>query len=1328
MSLVDSFSHEQRQKVQNALDSTLAMLQKISLMSEEDVFQAVSEHLGGLGLSGWLVRWNGEGQALSIRLLSKEGEDGLEEIRLGSKSKLFQEVIENNQGVFVDRIQSLFEGDHIFDAGIENAPSVLCPLNLLDDAPSVIMISGKILEEDDLEFLEIFSNYVTIGIENSRLIRKLNKQFEEEYQGLFENLPIGFFRVDRNGQFLLANPAFMNIFGMDELVNYDPDWQRVGNLQSVDGHSKVIDRLIETGQVDSVVTEWKDEAGRRVFLKENIRAAYDKEGNLLYYEGSVEDVTQQRDTEERLTRQLDELKLLNEVASAGASTTNIDDFLERVTEIFSQSIFLEHFGVWLYDPAIKKLRTHPSYWGISKEFAQSQTGIGIGEGVVGTVFETVQPLYVQDVRKVDNYICENPNILSELCVPIKAGGQVFGVLNAEREYVNAFTEEDEFLLTTIAGQMASALERGKFVTEVENQANQLSLLNQATLTTSRILEPDELIQLIAKQIIDLFNPDSFSITLFDEKEDCIEIAIAVEDGSIDHEKSGVKIPFSQGGLMTLLRDTGDTLQIDDLENSPLLVGYHQFSAEMRGSWLGIPLVSGKKILGALTVQYFENKIFDADQTQFLESLAAHASIAINNGRLFDEIQTRYRLNNHLSQLSEALTRPQTVEKMIETIGKSAISLVNADAAGVYVRQGDQANCAWSHGLHGENAQKLGRELATKDGKQLIDSQSPILIPDVSKLPEDSPSRKQAELEGLVSIAIWPLVYEGQTIAALGCYRRESYTYTDDEKEVMMGFARQAAVSLENARLLEAERSRRMEAEALYKTTLALTSSLDHDRVLSNILVELYRVIDYYAASLHLLDGDLIKIVAAEGLHILPEKFIGREYSANVGFIREMVAMKTPVIVDDIRDYPEALQVVGMPNVRGWIGVPLVVSEEVIGFLAIVSDRVSAFDESHATQAVAFANQAAIAIETARLFGQTQRRLHGLQSIHAIDQAISSNLDINITLEVFVEQALNLLDVEGIKVFGYDVDAQMFDLLAQRDLLSKRQSPADQFYHPDLVKRCIFDREIVRMIDRSENSPMKGNIRSYFVAPLITKGQVRGVLEVFGSGKISPSSEWLDLLNTLATQAAISIENDELISSLQKSNDELITAYDRTLEGWAYALELRDRETIGHARRVTELTVRLARTMGIKGAELANIRRGTLLHDIGKMGLPDSVLLKHGPLDKDEEKLMKTHPQLAYDMLSTIPYLRLALDIPYYHHEKWDGTGYPQGLKGEEIPLAARIFSVVDVWDAVIYDRPYREAWEKEKAIAYILSESGKHFDPQVVQKFMELIESTELSR
>lgn len=193
------------------------------------------------------------------------------------------------------------------------------------------------------------------------------------------------------------------------------------------------------------------------------------------------------------------------------------------------------------------------------------------------------------------------------------------------------------------------------------------------------------------------------------------------------------------------------------------------------------------------------------------------------------------------------------------------------------------------------------------------------------------------------------------------------------------------------------------------------------------------------------------------------------------------------------------------------------------------------------------------------------------------------------------------------------------------------------------------------------------------------------------------------------------------SALQMANAELQESYDLAMEGWARALDMRDRETEGHTLRVVEVTLRLARAMGIHESEITHIRRGALLRDIGKMGIPDSVLHKGEKLGEAEWLLMKKHPAYAFEMLSPIPYLRSAIDIPYCHHEKWDGSGYPRGLKGEQIPLAARIFAVVDVWDALRSDRPYRPGWPEKKVIEHIRANAGTHFDPRAVEAFTRVL-------
>jgi len=194
-------------------------------------------------------------------------------------------------------------------------------------------------------------------------------------------------------------------------------------------------------------------------------------------------------------------------------------------------------------------------------------------------------------------------------------------------------------------------------------------------------------------------------------------------------------------------------------------------------------------------------------------------------------------------------------------------------------------------------------------------------------------------------------------------------------------------------------------------------------------------------------------------------------------------------------------------------------------------------------------------------------------------------------------------------------------------------------------------------------------------------------------------------------------------ALQEAHQNLQDAYDKTIEGWVRALDLRDRETEGHTQRVTELTVKVAKTLEFSAEEIIHIRRGALLHDMGKMAIPDEILQKPGPLDEAEWKKMRQHPQYAFDMLSPIAYLRPSLTIPFYHHERWDGSGYPHGLKGEEIPLAARLFSIVDVWDALCSDRPYRKKLPPSEVSSYLREKSGHLFDPRLVEIFLNIMET-----
>lgn len=219
------------------------------------------------------------------------------------------------------------------------------------------------------------------------------------------------------------------------------------------------------------------------------------------------------------------------------------------------------------------------------------------------------------------------------------------------------------------------------------------------------------------------------------------------------------------------------------------------------------------------------------------------------------------------------------------------------------------------------------------------------------------------------------------------------------------------------------------------------------------------------------------------------------------------------------------------------------------------------------------------------------------------------------------------------------------------------------------------------------------------------------LTVSNAMKRKETEDALDLIES---------ERQEAQKQINSLKQKLLQAYDATLHGWSRALDLRDKETKGHSQRVTEMALELARAMGVEEEELIHIRRGSLLHDIGKLGIPDGILLKKGSLTKEEWSIMRQHPVYAYEWLTSIEYLRPALDIPYCHHERWDGTGYPQGLKEEEIPLSARIFAIVDIWDALLSDRPYRPRWSKQQVRDYLRSLAGSHLDPKVVDVFLKL--------
>jgi HD-GYP domain-containing protein (c-di-GMP phosphodiesterase class II) len=363
-----------------------------------------------------------------------------------------------------------------------------------------------------------------------------------------------------------------------------------------------------------------------------------------------------------------------------------------------------------------------------------------------------------------------------------------------------------------------------------------------------------------------------------------------------------------------------------------------------------------------------------------------------------------------------------------------------------------------------------------------------------------------------------------------------------------------------------------------------------------------------------------------------------------------------------------------------------------------------------------------------------RQMQQLAILRSIDLAIASGLDLNLLLSMLLDRITILMRADAATVYLLNPKTNLLEFASSKGLPANLLQSIRLKLGDDYAGRVALERNQIHVLDIQINqmeftrAPLfrQEHFVTYWGVPLMAKGRVLGVLELFHRSLFTPDSDLRNFLVTAAGQAAIAVDSAKMFSELQKSNIELSLAYDAAIEGLSRAMDLRDKETKEHTARVAGITVSLAARLGMEQSALVHLRRGAVLHDVGKLAIPDQILFKPGPLASEEWEIMRRHPDLAVELLSPVSYLVPALEIPHWHHEKWDGTGYPDGLGGEEIPFAARLFALADVYDALLSERPFRSAWSREAVIQYMESESGKHFDPKILPEFLDFVRGTRL--
>ena len=979
----------------------------------------------------------------------------------------------------------------------------------------------------------------------------------------------------------------------------------------------------------------------------------------------------------------------------------------------------------------------------------------IQQGISGHVIRTNAPLRIGDALNEPgaptpvHYGSERPS-RAYLAVPLRVGERVIGAMSVQSYEPNAYSEEDQVLLEMLAGYAAPAIESARLFEAERQHAENLKAIQAMGRGLAETFDLAAIYEQVRRSIYALLPEISgVMINLFDNEKQLITPAYCYTDDAVQDVSSLPAIPLAPPGEGTQSRAIRSRQPVvinhfqEQLKKARVHVAVGQGGPPRRSS-MYVPMLTQGKVVGLIIVQSpVEERFSDAD-VELTGLIANTAAVAIENARLFEETLRRLQELETLQNVSAALRQAHTTEEMVPIFVRCAVQAIGANAGSIYLLEestGEWVSRGWMDPAG--NWILPPSELRHPPGDGVtgyVGASGNIYVTEDWRTDPLTrvPPQEMPMLEPLCGGVSLPLQAEDQVVGVLHVWYASRHAFSENEKRLLTAIADMAGNAIRRAALYEQTRHN---AERLLKVNAlgrALAATLDIEETYRLTYNYLSEIVDCPNFGISLFDEDkqLIRaaFVISDSQEVDVSRFPPLRYDPEntIAGRSRAIALRQPVIQADLARLAKKGKAMVIDNQdvpESAVYLPMLVKDRVIGLLELQSYLPMAYSTQDVELLSMMANQIGLSIQNARLFAETQRQLNFVSALHTTDVAISSSLDLNLTLNITLQHVLEYLGVDVAALYLFNASLQKFEFAVGRGFSRMPVIASPPRLQGEPMNRLLLGHKPVIIPDlRSAGEdialqPWASEYSAYVAYPLIAKGEIKGLLEAFSRSPLDTNTEWMGFIETLAGQAAVAIDNATLFDNLQRANLELILAYDATIEGWSNALDLRDKETEGHTRRVTDLTLRLARQMGIPEADLVHIRRGALLHDIGKMGVPDSVLLKPASLTAEEWNIMRQHPLYAYKMLSPIPFLKPALDIPYCHHEKWDGTGYPRGLKGEQIPLAARIFAVVDVWDALTSDRPYRAAWSHEQALAYISEQAGKHFDPRVVDVFLDLIKN-----
>lgn len=1102
-------------------------------------------------------------------------------------------------------------------------------------------------------------------------------------------------------------------------------WQEVLTDHPMNSRGvELTERAIQTGQPqEPYVLELKAKDGRHVWVEVRETPVV-RDGQTVSIVGALTDITDRKRTDEDLQQRLAELTVLHAVAIAASQSFGEAEVIKRITQIVSGMLYPDNCGVLLLDEAGNVLHPDHSYWGASLEATHMEIPLSVG--ITGEVASSGKSVRVPDVSLYPAYVEATGGIRSELCVPIRVSERIIGVFNAESKKLNAFGEEDERLLATIAGTLGNAIERARLLASEQRQRVEAENLRETTAALTTTIDLDRLYEIILDALSRLVSFRSASIELVEDHHAQLVAARGLPE---DHEFVGRTYPTDTARWGTDFRNPiilADARQEPRFERMP--------GTEYVRAWMAVPMIAQEKLIGYLNLDSDVVGAYTPDHAALVQIFANHAAIALENARGFQEERRRTGIIQALADIANEFATTQELQHALDNVGIRTLQLLKASHVAIYLVQNDNKTVKTVSAQGSYSSQLLSHSFNVGEGITgdiIATGRSEILNDtrhDPRRISVPGTPEQDGDLETMMSSA---LILRGKPVGAINAWRlRADGLFNDSELNFLISIAHQTSVSIEASRLLRETSRRAQEAAAVAEVGRDISATLQLDIVLDRIAAYAQELLNAETGAVYIFDptDSKLRAIAAKGVDADALKqdpvTLGRGISGNIAL------SKVGEIVNYASSDPRAITVAGtdVNPVEHFMGVPIMTKDVLTGLLVVWrAGTEQLFQPTELIFLTSLAQQAAVAIENARLFELERRRRQEAENLQVAATAVTSSLDL--------EEVLETILVALKQVTPYD-SAAMFMLEGDQVRIRAAKGPR----HPEDAIGQSFpaSNALLRAVQRSGKAVLiqdaqldprferwagGDQIHGWLGVPLVARGQIIGYITLDSGKPCAFDENDAVLAQTFAHQAAAAIDNARLFTSLEQSNAELSRAYDTTLEGWGNALELRDKETQGHTRRVAELTLKLARHLGLHEPQLTHLRRGVLVHDIGKMGVPDRILHKKAPLTHSEWEHLRRHPQYAFDLLYPISYLRPAIEVPYCHHERWDGKGYPRGLTGEEIPLTARIFSVVDVWDALLSDRAYRKAWPRQKVLAYIREEVGRQFDPRIAEAFLRMMEN-----